>query len=115
MQPDSSVMATNPSGEPTREDIAKQIWAPYRFDPQTSGASEDGRTNHYEDLKRGDECRFQLTRTSAPRWNTTGGEDWCDSLGIPPQLKISILCKNENSEPWEVSWQLERNQVEATW
>jgi len=113
MGQDTSTQATNSSGEPTAEDIDKQIWAPYRFDPQTSGSSVDGRTSSYSDLKRGDECRFQLTRTIAPRWNTTAGTDWCAGLGISGQLKISILCKNFESATWTVSWQLERPQVEV--
>ncbi len=54
----------DPSGLRTAEEIANQIWGPFCFSPMVDGSSSDGREIPYNDLKLGDECRFQLQRTA---------------------------------------------------
>ena len=97
----------DPNGLRTKEEIGAQIWAPFCFSPMVDGSSADGRYIPYSDLKLGDECRFQLQRVSAPPWNQTGGQKWWREQGLTPWLKISILCKNSEMEPWTIPWEIE--------
>ena len=102
---DNKRMGASPSGRPTEEEVAKQIWAPRRFSPQIDGASSDGRSVPYLDLRLGDEAKFQLEKTPSPPWMTySGPHEWWEPLGISRSVKISIACKSEEFGSWTVPW-----------
>lgn len=104
---DNKRMAPSPSGQPTKEEVAKQLWAPRRFTPGVDGASIDGRSVPYSDLKLGDEVKFQLEKTPCPPWMTHNGpNEWWESLGISRSIKISIRCENAELGAWTVPWDI---------
>ena len=104
---DNKRMFPSPSGRPTEEEVAKQIWAPRRFTPGVDGASVDGRSVPYSDLKLGDEVKFQLEKTPCPSWITYNGpNEWWEPMGISRSIKISISCINEDLGTWSVPWDI---------
>ena len=104
---DNKRMGASASGSPTEQEVAKQIWAPRRFSPQIDGASSDGRSVPYLDLRLGDQAKFQLEKTPAPPWATHNGpNEWWESLGISRSIKISIRCENAELGAWTVPWDI---------
>ena len=103
---DNKLFPASPTGYPTQEDIAKQIWSPYRFSPSVDGASSDGRSVPHEELLLGDLVVYQLEKSLAPAWtNQVAGQEWWEPLGIESVLRISLACEHKEFGSWLVPWE----------
>jgi hypothetical protein len=88
------------SGGPTAEEIARQVWGPYRFVPGVDGADQAGRSVAPFGLLLGDWRPLALERTPAPTWSsdTTG---WRRQYNDQP-VRLTLACVREGDEPWTV-------------
>ena len=100
---DNKRMFASPTGRPTEEEVAKQIWGPYRFIPNLDNASADGRSVPYSELKLGDAVVFHLDKTPKGSWMLDNGSlEWWETLGISRTTKISIYCEKVGVGSWTV-------------
>lgn len=101
-------------GGPSAEQIAKQIWGPYRFIPGTGpeadpgrgvpGADPTGRTTPTAGMPVGETLSFCLERTSPPSWSHQTHEDWQRQCGTTVRLRLE--CHREGHLPWTVPFEL---------
>jgi hypothetical protein len=78
------------AGGPTAEQIAWQVWGPYRFVPGVDGADQDGRGVAPGELVLGDRVRFTLERTLPPPW--AGDTDgWRRQYAGQP-VRVTLTC-----------------------
>jgi hypothetical protein len=88
------------SGGPTAEEIARQVWGPYRFVPGVDGADQTGRSVAPFGLLLGDWRPLALERTSAPTWSSDATA-WHRQYNDQP-VRLTLACVREGDEPWTV-------------
>lgn len=90
------------AGGPTVEQIAAQIWGPYRFTPRVDGADRTGRAIAPIRLLLGDDRPFQLEPSTPPPW---AGDPvaWRAKYAAAP-IRLAIRCcrRNDNDHEWNV-------------
>ncbi|MFI9848669.1 hypothetical protein ACIHFD_67540 [Nonomuraea sp. NPDC051941] len=91
------------AGGPSPDEIAAQVWGPYRFRPRVDGADELGRTTGPVKLLPGDGRQFTLERTIEPRWTTP--EWWRDEYENAP-VRVGLRCTTGDYEPWTVYYEV---------
>jgi hypothetical protein len=90
------------AGGPTDEQIAVQIWGPYRFTPGVDGADPTGRAVAPIRLLLRDDRPFQLEPSTPPLWWTAGPEAWRAMYAAAP-IRLAIRCRrNDNDHEWNV-------------
>ena len=89
------------AGGPTAEQIAQQIWGPYRFVPDVDSADDTGRRVPSATLLLGDDRRLTLERTRPPPWSN-GGHEWWDQQYHDRPLRLTVDCWREGHEPWTI-------------
>jgi hypothetical protein len=87
-------------GGPTAEEIARQIWGPYRFVPGVDGADQTGRSVAPFELLLGDWRPLTLERTPAPTWSSDA-TGWRRQYNDQP-VRLTLACVREGDEPWTV-------------
>lgn len=88
------------AGGPTDEQVAAQIWGPYRFTPGVDGADPTGREVAPIPLLLGDDRPFQLELSTPPMWWTAGLAAWRLGYAAAP-IRLSIRCRRNDHE-WNV-------------
>lgn len=89
------------AGGPTDEQIAAQIWGPYRFTPGVDGADRTGRAVAPIRLLLGDDRPFQLEPSTPPPW-WTDPEAWRTEYAATP-IRLAIrCCRRDNDHEWNV-------------
>jgi len=87
-------------GGPTAEEIARQVWGPYRFVPGVDGADQTGRSVAPFGLLLGDWRPLALERTPAPTWSSDATA-WQRQYNDQP-VRLTLACVREGDEPWTV-------------
>ena len=95
------------AGGPSREQVAAQIWGPYKFQPGTGpggqGADETGRVTPTGGMPVGESLPFILEPTSRPPWSDWSREDWRRIQGTLVRLQLECSRAGESwSLPCEV-------------
>jgi hypothetical protein len=88
------------SGGPTAEEIARQVWGPYRFVPGVDGADQTGRRVAPFGLLLGDWRPLALERTPAPTW-AADPAGWRRQFDDQP-VRLTLACLREGDEPWTI-------------
>jgi hypothetical protein len=88
------------SGGPSAEEIARQVWRPYRFVPGVDGAVQTGRFVAPFGLLLGDRRPLALERTPAPTWSSDA-TGWRRQYDDQP-VRLTLACVREGDEPWTV-------------
>jgi hypothetical protein len=116
--------ATPLASGPSREEIKKQIWGPYRFTPGTGqgadpvrgipGADRDGRSTPTGGLPVGESLPFFLEPVTKPHWTSpsTTREDWLRDHGTV--LRLALACTKNGYEPWSLVAELETSVDSST-
>jgi hypothetical protein len=109
------------AGGPTREQVAAQIWGPYRFTPGTGpaagpgkdfqGADSAGRVTPTGGMPVGEALLFQLEPTWPPRWSAWSVEDWRRNQGTV--LRLQLEAYREGFESWSLACEID-TAAEAT-
>ena len=105
------------AGGPTPEQVATQIWGPYRFIPSTGpgadpvrgipGADPTGRTTPTGGMPVGEELPFFLEPTRPPSWSQQPQENWQKERGTV--LRLRLECQRQGWEPWVLSFEIDTN------
>jgi hypothetical protein len=88
------------AGGPTADQIARQVWGPYRFVPGVDGADETGRSVAPLKMLLGDSRPFTLERTPPPAWSNDSGT-WRQHNADQP-VRLTLGCYRQDHEPWTV-------------
>jgi hypothetical protein len=96
------------AGGPTPEQVAAQIWGPWRFTPGTGpgadpvrgipGADETGRITPTGGMPMGEGLPFSLEPTWPPQWSQQAQPDWLRERGT--LLRLRLECIRDGEEPW---------------
>jgi hypothetical protein len=99
------------AGGPTPEQVAEQIWGPYRFTPGTGpgadsvrripGADPTGRTTPTRGMPVGEELQFSLEPTRPPQWSQQPTENWRRERGTTVRLQLE--CHRDGWDPWTLT------------
>jgi hypothetical protein len=103
------------AGGPTPEQVAVQIWGPYRFVPGTGpgansirgipGADPTGRTTPTGGMPVGEELSFQLEPTDSPSWSQQPPGDW--RRGRSTVVRLRLECRRDGWKPWTLSCEID--------
>ncbi len=88
------------AAEPTAEQIAEQVWGPYRFVRSVDGADTTGRSVAPVSLLLGDWRPFALEHTPPPPWSSDSG-GWRQQYADQP-VRLTLTCYRQDHEPWTV-------------
>ncbi len=89
------------AGGPSAEEIAAQVWGPYRFVPGVDGADPTGRTVKPVELSLGDWPPFSLERTPPPPWSG-GDSGWWHQEYAGKPVRLTLRCYHADHQPWIV-------------
>ncbi|HZD71230.1 MAG TPA: hypothetical protein VFA45_20710 [Actinomycetes bacterium] len=89
------------AGGPTAEQIARQVWGPYRFVRGVDGADENGRSVAPVELLLGDRRPFALERTLPPPWWGMDVDGWRKQYADQP-VRLTLTGHHQGDEPWTV-------------
>lgn len=90
------------------EQLAAQLWGPYKFLRRANGVESDGKTVGPFALAVGKGRTFTLTRTDAPPWwrgNDAEARWRVRWLGKP--VRLVLTCRRDGFEPWVVPCEVE--------
>ena len=103
------------AGGPTAEEVAAQIWGPYRFIPgtgpgaspgsDTGAADATGRVTPTAGMSVGESLVFALEPTPPPRWSGWGAAQWRSRAGM--LLRLQLEARREGWEPWSLPCELD--------
>ena len=103
------------AGGPTPEQVAAQIWGPYRFIPGTGpgadhvrgipGADPTGRTTPTGGMPAGEELPFFLEPTYPPSWSQQPQDNWQKERGTVVRLRLE--CRREGWDPWILTCEID--------
>jgi hypothetical protein len=90
------------AGGPTAEQVAQQVWGPYRFVPGVDGADKTGRAVAPVELLLGDWRPFALEQTPPPPWSTEGSGQWWRQQYTGKPVRLTLHCRGKGREPWTI-------------
>jgi hypothetical protein len=103
------------AGGPTPEQLAEQIWGPYRFTPGSGpgadsvhgipGADPTGRTIPTRGMPVGEELPFHLELTRPPTWSQQLTDSWRQARGSVVRLRLE--CRRDGREPWTLACEID--------
>jgi hypothetical protein len=103
------------AGGPAPEQIAAQIWVPFRFVPGTGpgvspagefqGADRTGRVTATEGMPVGEELPFELEPTLPPQWSGQSLAAWRAQVGTV--LRLQLETRREGYEPWTLTCEID--------
>ncbi len=97
---DRTHTATRPGG-PTEEEISRQVWGPYRFNPNVDDVDPTGRAFGPITMQRGHRQTFHhLEKTPPPPW-TVDSAGWEQDNYLHPTILLTITCRRDADE-WTV-------------
>ena len=106
------------AGGPTRDEIRRQIWGPWRFTPgtgpgQVARADQTGRETPYDAvLPVGEELVFQLERTMPPPWVTgTTPDQWQRERGT--MIRLGFDARHTEFGSWTLPCEIDLGSGEA--
>lgn len=88
------------TGGPTAEEIARQVWGPYRFVAGIDGADPTGRQVAPIQLLAGDWRPFTLEKTDKPPWSED--TEWWTAQYEGSPIRLMLRCERQGDEPWTV-------------
>ncbi|MFB6811857.1 hypothetical protein [Streptomyces sp. NPDC056387] len=92
-------LASNPAAGPTAEELAAQVWGPYRLQPGLDGVSADGRTATRNGLYLGSTLSLMMEQTRSPHRDVEALLWWSMEFGRQP-VRLHIECRHDYFEPW---------------
>ncbi|MER6374856.1 hypothetical protein ABT255_42340 [Streptomyces mirabilis] len=96
------------AGGPTPEQVAAQVWGPYRFVPRVNDADENGQVMPGFPLRVGAGQPRALERTRPPHWQE--GDDrearWRDKWLNQP-MRLVLTCRRDGFDPWVVPYEVD--------
>jgi hypothetical protein len=97
-----------PTGQQTAEDIAAQIWGPYRLNPNVKDTDPNGRAVTYPDgVDVGEDIECVLERSLPPHWSHQTPQQWQDDYDGKP-LRFTVVCERAGEEPWVIPLEVPR-------
>jgi type II secretory pathway pseudopilin PulG len=103
------------AGGPMPEQVAAQIWGPYRFTPGTGpgadsvrgipGADPTGRTTPTAGMPVGEELPFSLEPMHPPTWSQQPYENWRRERGTVVRLRLE--CRRQGWDPWVLTCEVD--------
>jgi hypothetical protein len=103
------------AGGPTAEQVAAQVWGPFRFIPGTGpgaspgsdvgAADATGRVTPTAGMPVGESLVFALEPTTPPGWSAWSVEDWRSRVGM--LLRLQLEARREGWEPWSLPCELD--------
>lgn len=99
-------------GTVTPEQVAKQVWGPYKFVRGVDGASQDGRTMAPFELLVGESRPFAMEPTSPPPWSNDQADWWRNQYKGTP-LRIALVCHRDGYEPWTLKFEVQLEETKA--
>jgi type II secretory pathway pseudopilin PulG len=103
------------AGGPTPEQVAAQIWGPYRFIPGTGpgadsvrgipGADSTGRITPTKGMPVGEGLPFALEPTRPPSWSHQPQENWLIERGTLVRLRLD--CRRDGLQPWTLTGEID--------
>jgi hypothetical protein len=88
------------AGGLTAEEVATQVWGPYRFNPAADGADKNGRSPEPFPLAAGASRRFSLVPTLPPSQAVPAS--WHDRYADHP-VRLEFIARCEGHAPWRVT------------
>ncbi|MFC1409937.1 hypothetical protein ACEZCY_24695 [Streptacidiphilus sp. N1-12] len=85
-------------GSPTREELAAQIWGPWRLRPRVDGADQQGRSAPGRTVRVGEELVSSIDKTLSPQWSRDQPGWDRQYSGAPIRLRVEITA--EGFRPW---------------
>ncbi|WP_043668300.1 hypothetical protein [Streptomyces xylophagus] len=95
-------------GAATSEQVAAQVWGPYRFVPHVNEADANGQVMPGFPLRVGAGQPRALERTRAPLWWDGNDREarWRDKWLNKP-MRLVLICRRDDFAPWEVPYDLD--------
>lgn len=103
------------AGGPTPEQVAAQIWGPFRFVPGTGpgatpagefqGADPTGRVTVTRGMPVGEGLPFALEPTFPPQWSQRPPAEWRAQVGTV--LRLQLEARREGYEPWTLTCEID--------
>lgn len=103
------------AGGPTPEQVAAQVWSPFRFVPGTGpganpsrgvpGSDRLGRSTPTSGLPVGEELPFFLEPSLVPSWSAQTSQEWANERGSV--LKLTFECHKNGAEPWTLTGEID--------
>jgi hypothetical protein len=78
-------------GGPTPQDIADQVWGPYRFTPGVNGAVRTGQRVPAFPLIKGASYQLAMERTSQPGWDHSTPDMWLNQYK-DHSVRLTLVC-----------------------
>lgn len=110
------------AGGPSTEEVAAQIWGPYRFMPGTGpgadstkgipGADPTGRVTPTRGMPVGEALPFFLEPTRPPQWSAQPLENWRHERG--PAIRLQLECRRDGWEPWTLTCEFDTSAPAGT-
>lgn len=96
------------AGGPTPEQVAAQVWGPYRFVPRVNDADENGQVMPAFPLRVGAGRPLAMERTRPPHWQEGNDREarWRDKWLNKP-LRLVLTCRRDDLDPWTVPYEVE--------
>lgn len=98
------------AGGPSPEEVAAQVWGPYRFIPGTGpgasvtrgvpGADSTGRVTPTRGMPVGEALTFAMEATRPPKWWGRGLDAWRRDQGRT--IRLQLECRRNGWEPWSL-------------
>jgi len=103
------------AGGPSQEEVAAQIWGPYRFIPgsgpgaspgsDVGAADATGRVTPTHGMPVGESLAFALEPTRPPHWSQQPVENWRRERGTFVRLQLD--CVREGWSPWSLAGEVD--------
>lgn len=88
---------------PTAEEVAAQIWGPFRFEPGVDLVMEPGRETPVFPLEIGYSRPFAMRMTRWPYWYEQAM--WAAMYGAAP-VRLWVVCELDGHRPWRIPFQV---------
>ncbi|WP_370131651.1 hypothetical protein [Streptacidiphilus sp. EB103A] len=86
-------------GGPTREEVAAQVWGPWRLAPGADGVDPLGRSFANQLVAVGEKLVCAIEKTTPPAWDANDAERWWRKYRPTPlRFRVEVTC--EGFEPW---------------
>jgi hypothetical protein len=106
------------AGGPSREDIKRQIWGPYRFCPGIGSdrragiADATGRVAPFNaDFPVGEIATYELEPSLPPPWSMTTPEQWLRQQGTV--IRLALVCHHPDWDSWTLPCEIDTSNLSA--
>jgi type II secretory pathway pseudopilin PulG len=105
------------AGGPSPDEVAAQIWGPYRFMPGSGpgadstrgipGADPTGRVTPTRGMPVGEALPFFLEPTRPPQWSSQPLDNWRTQVGT--LIRLQLDCQQDGLESWTLTCEYDLN------